>query len=107
TDYSGLFHSTEADYNGMLKSSIFDPVVLYQIVLPTGQPYTFKYNIYGEISKVIYPTGGYERFGYGGAPMLSAEDGLGLYAQANRGVLDAFVSPDGTAASEAHWQYPG
>ncbi len=105
TDYSGLFHSTEADFNGILKSNIFDPVVLSQIVLPTGQTYTFKYNIYGEITKVIYPTGGYERFGYGQAPMLSAEDAIGLYSQANRGVTNGWISPDGTSASEAPWTY--
>ena len=105
TDYSGLFHSTESDFNGILKSAIFDPVVLSQIVLPTGQSYTFKYNIYGEITKVIYPTGGYERFGFGQAPLLSDEDGVGLYSQANRGVTNSWISPDGTSATEAHWTY--
>jgi len=107
TDYSGLFHSTEADFNGLLKSNVFDPVVLYQVVLPTGQAYTFKYNIYGEITKVIYPTGGYERFSFGGAPLLSAEDAIGIYSQANRGVTDAWISADGTTVSETHWIYSG
>src|SRR5205085_2450286 len=107
TDYSGLFHSAEADYNGIIKSTIFNPVVLSQIILPNGQSYTFKYNIYGEITKVIYPTGGYERFAFGGAPLLSAEDGIGLYQQANRGVTDAWISKDGTSANEVHWTYSG
>src|SRR5205085_10817850 len=74
---------------------------------PNGQSYTFKYNIYGEITKVIYPTGGYERFAFGGAPLLSAEDGIGLYQQANRGVTDAWISKDGTSANEVHWTYSG
>jgi hypothetical protein len=43
---------------------LFDPIVLYQIVLPNNQSYTFSYNQYAEIEKVIYPTGGYERFVY-------------------------------------------
>ncbi|HEX8163947.1 MAG TPA: RHS repeat-associated core domain-containing protein [Pyrinomonadaceae bacterium] len=107
TDNSGLFHSADGSYDGILKSNLFDPVVLYQIALPNGQAYTFKYDIYGEVSKVVYPTGGYERFAYGAAPMLSAQDSLGLYSQANRGVTDAWISPDGTAASEAHWSYEG
>jgi RHS repeat-associated protein len=115
TDNTGLFQSNDFGYNGIVKSNLFDPVVLYQIVLPHGaqdqQPltYTFKYNIYGEITKVIYPTGGYERFAFTQAPDLSSSidaDTGQLTAQANRGVADAFVSPDGTASSEQHWSYP-
>jgi RHS repeat-associated protein len=107
TGYSWLFTSPGGTFDGFFKSNLFDPVVLSQIVLPNGQSYTFKYNIYGEITKVVYPTGGYERFAYGQAPMLSAEDGSGLYARANRGVTDAWISADGTAANEAHWSYSG
>lgn len=106
-----LFHSSPVNFDGgVSKQGIFDPVVLYQIVLPTGQSYTFKYNIYGEITKVIYPTGGYERFAYGEAPLLSAEDGVGIYSQGNRGVNRAWISPDGTTANEGTltpWRYDG
>src|SRR3712207_6402530 len=52
--------------------SIFNPVVLYQVQLPTGQSYTFTYNAYGEIDKVQLPTGGYERYEYAQNATLSS-----------------------------------
>jgi hypothetical protein len=45
-------------------SELFNPVVLHQIVLPNNLTYTFTYNVYGEITKMVLPTGGYERFIY-------------------------------------------
>jgi RHS repeat-associated protein len=85
--------------------SLFRPVVLYQIVLPTGQSYTFTYNIYGEIDKVVLPTGGYERYEYGLVDSLSSMQPT--YAQANRGVTGRYVSANGSPANEIHWQYTG
>jgi RHS repeat-associated protein len=85
--------------------SIFNPVVLYQIQLPTGQSYTLTYNVYGEIDKVQLPTGGYERYQYAQIPSLNSMSSP--YTQANRGVVDRYVSSDGTAASEVHWHYSG
>ena len=85
--------------------SIFNPVVLYQIILPTQQSYTFTYNVFGEIDKVQLPTGGYERFQHAQIPSLSTLSAP--YSQTNRGVVDRYVSADGTAASEAHWHYSG
>src|SRR6266404_1837173 len=85
--------------------SVFRPVVLYQIVLPTGQAYTFTYNIYGEIDKVVLPTGGYERYTYGFIVPLS--NMTSVYAQANRGVLSRIVSSTGSAADEVQWVYSG
>jgi RHS repeat-associated protein len=81
-----------------------DPLVLYQVVLPTGRAYTFNYNRYGEVSKVTYPTGGYERYDYGlvdGAEWLSAP-----YGSANRGVVSRYVSASGSGTDEVAWQYP-
>lgn len=53
----------------------FDPVVLAEVVLPNSTTnnvisYKFTYNIYGEIDKVVYPTGGYERSRYDTVPAL-------------------------------------
>ncbi len=50
---------------------IFNPVVLHSLTLPVGSRYTFKYNRYGEITKIIYPTGAYERFQYAQVPALT------------------------------------
>jgi hypothetical protein len=58
-----------------------DTLGRYQIVLPTGQAYTFNYNAYGEIEKSTLPTGGYERYTYGGK--LAVSPASSPYGQAN------------------------
>ncbi|MFY9553322.1 MAG: RHS repeat-associated core domain-containing protein [Blastocatellia bacterium] len=82
---------------------LFNPVVLSEIVLPNSVSYKFTYNTFGEIDKVVYPTGGYERYTHSriaGTSYLKP-----IYAQANRGVVDQFVSAAGTSGEELHWQY--
>ncbi|HNU09028.1 MAG TPA: RHS repeat protein, partial [Pyrinomonadaceae bacterium] len=81
----------------------FDPVVLKQITLPNGQSYQFRYDPYGEIVRVIYPTGAYERFAY--AQIAALEVAGPAYDQANRGVTDRWVSPSGAGNDEIHWSY--
>lgn len=83
----------------------FNPVVLTRITLPNGQTYEFKYNVYGEITKIIYPTGAYERFQYGAAP--SVQPNGGVYDQANRGVTDRWASARGDGTDEIHWTHEG
>jgi RHS repeat-associated protein len=84
-------------------SNKINPLVLHQIVLPTGQTYTFTYNVYGEIDKVVYPTGGYERYVYGVVEQQLS--GTYAYNEGNRGVLDRFVSAKGDGSDEVRWQY--
>jgi RHS repeat-associated protein len=84
------------------ESDMFNPVVLKEVVTPTGS-YTFQYNSFGEIVKITFPTGGYERFAYGEVGALS--DLVFPYDQANRGVLDRWVSPTGNVSDEQHWNY--
>ncbi|MCA1614559.1 MAG: DUF4214 domain-containing protein, partial [Acidobacteria bacterium] len=83
-------------------ATVFNPVVLYQIQLPTGRSYTFTYNEYGEIDRVELPAGGYERYEH------AQTTPLGItklpYTQANRGVRRRFVSA-GAGAGEAPWHY--
>jgi RHS repeat-associated protein len=82
---------------------LFNPVVLHEILLPNGTKYTFTFNLYGEIEKIIYPTGGYEKFRY---DRIEALDPLNEpYAQANRGVVERWVSPDGSETNLHHWTY--
>lgn len=86
------------------QSAVFNPIVLTKITLPNGQSYQLKYNLYGEIEKIIYPTGAYERFLYSYvAPVQPSSDGS--YDQANRGVTDRWVSPSGDGTDEIHWSY--
>lgn len=81
----------------------FNPIVLTKITLNNGQTYQFKYNIYGEIEKIIYPTGGYERFVY--AQIVPTERTQLSYDQLNRGVTDRYISPSGSGSDEIHWTY--
>ncbi|MBV9763577.1 MAG: hypothetical protein JOZ48_01930, partial [Acidobacteriaceae bacterium] len=89
----------------------FNPVVLYQIVLPhdpsnpNPPTYTFTYNVYGEIDKIVFPTGGYEQFTYGTVTPLSGQADDGLYSQANRGVTQRIVSVKGDGSDAATWTY--
>ena len=73
---------------------VHNPVVLSEIVMPDGRKYHFKYNEYGEITKIIYPSNGYERFEYGQVKNTGAKLEE-VYAQSNRGVTKQFLSFDG------------
>jgi len=88
----------------------FNPVVLARVELPaapgvTPQYYEFMYNVWGEIEQMIAPGGGYERYSYAQVATLSRANPP--YDQANRGVVERWVSPSGTGAEEAthHWSY--
>jgi RHS repeat-associated protein len=92
--------STQYGYGG------FSPVVLTEIDLPNRQRYQFSYNSYGELQKVIYPTGGYQRYEYGIVTTIGGSEST--YGQGTRGILSRWVSPNGTGgADEAQWQYSG
>ena len=85
---------------------LFNPVVLHQIVLPNNQTYTFTYSVYGEIDKVVLPTGGYEKFQHSFvSPVSSPLNYKPVYAQANRGVTQHLVSPTGSGSDEIEWNY--
>jgi RHS repeat-associated protein len=84
-------------------STKFNKVVLAEIVLPNNTSYRFRYNPYGEIDTIYLPSGGYERFQYNKIPPLTYLKAP--YDQGNRAVTDRWLSSDGTAASEIHWQY--
>jgi RHS repeat-associated protein len=85
-------------------SDLFNPAVLAEVVLPNGLSYKFTYNEYGEIDKVVYPTGGYERLKYDRVPAIGSVQVP--YDEASRGVRNRWVSPNGTGgADELPWTY--
>jgi len=86
-------------------SQLFNPVLLSEVVLPNGQSYKFTYNVFGELDKIVYPTGGYERFQYDTVPTMSYV--RNFYGQGNRGVIDHWISLDGSGTDEIdhHWHY--
>ncbi len=88
---------------GQIQGALFNPVVLSEIVLPNGLSYKFSYNIYGEIDKVIYPTGGFENCTYSELPPIG--DLKPPYTQVNRGVTSRKLSANGTGNDLAEWAY--
>lgn len=90
-------------YDPFEATGVFNPIVLAEIIMPNGQSYQFTYNVWGEITKVVYPTGAYERFDY------DTVAGVGYlqwpYTQSNRGVVDRWLSPTGNSSDEVHWHY--
>ncbi len=82
---------------------IFNPKVLSKVTLPNLKYYEFKYNEYGEITKIIYPSGAFERFEYQTIPMLGGNV-REIYSQGNRGVHTRYISFDGTGIDQT-WTY--
>lgn len=83
---------------------LFNPSVLSEIVLPNGNSYTFTYNVYGEIDRIVYPSGAYERLvtGY----VFPDQSGpINSYNQPNRGVIERHISPTGNPTDEQSWHY--
>jgi YD repeat-containing protein len=102
-----LFVSTGDETQVMMETRVFDPVVLAEIDLPNGKSYNFTYNIYGEIDKVVYPTGAYDKFSHDTVPPLNPGlyDGDPFFTQTNRGVVSRTQSEDGTTGTEVTWTY--
>ena len=90
---------------GQSGSSVFNPTVLAEIVLPNGQSYKFSYNIHGELTKTIYPTGGYQRYQYGQVAAVGLQ--TFPYTQGSRGMSSRWISTSGTGTDEVQWQYTG
>lgn len=88
---------------GQTGGQTFNPVVLTEINLPDGTSYRFSYNIYGEIEKVVYPTGGYDRYVYNA--VAPAADLSPPYTQANRGVTLREQSARGDGSDKSEWVY--
>lgn len=100
-----LFTSPDDANRVISNSTAFDPIVLYQIVLPNNQSYTFTYNVWGEIDKIVYPTGAYESIAYSTVQSLSGQNDDQLYAQTNRGATSRSVSPSGQGGDNQNWIY--
>src|ERR1700752_236167 len=88
---------------GQAQAASFNPTVLAEIVMPNGQGYTFTYNSYGELDRVNYPAGAYQRYLYNTVGSIGQSDFP--YTQGNRGVTSRFISANGTGNDEAPWTY--
>lgn len=90
---------------GLPGGATFNPIVLSEVVLPNGLSYRFTYNVYGEIDKIVYPTGGYDKYTYG------TVSGFGRvappYSLAIRGVSLRQQSAAGDDTITSTWAYAG
>lgn len=119
TQYESLFHSEfpwnpDEEYTvptlvvgkGALGTGgrLFDPVVLAEIVLPDGTSYKFTYNNYGELDKIVYPTGAYEKYEYA-ASSLDVDQDQQPYIQARRKITSRKLSVNGQGNDILEWKY--
>jgi RHS repeat-associated protein len=108
--YDSLFYSDAEEGaativvgKGEPHNDLFNPVVLNEIDLPDGRKYIFTYNVYGEMTKITYPTGAFEQFQFGplgGSYMLNPP-----YDQAERGISSRTMSENGTGNDLLQWTY--
>lgn len=84
--------------------SCFNPLLLAQIEMPNERAYSFDYNQYGEITRITYPTDGYEAFDYGRVELVGWQ--YDRYANfVNRGVKARYISANGTGSDLCAYVY--
>lgn len=99
-----LFGGSPPMQTRVINPACFNPMVLAHIVLPNGRSYSFDYNRWGEMTKITYPTGGYERFEHGMVPLVGWHHDV-FQIWANRGVLKRFISAIGDGSDECAYVY--
>jgi len=106
TRESGTYLFESVDNNWVIAlDAYFNPIVLTQIELPTGQSYKFGYDVFGRIERIYYPTGGEERFTYSVVPQLSYVDPEDINYQTNFGVTNRKVYQTAGQGTPYEWQY--
>lgn len=103
-----LFPASGTSYAPQIVENVtcFNPLLLKQITLPNGRCYLFEYNEYGEITKITYPTTGYEIFEYDRVPLVGWQ--YDRYANwVNRGVTKRFISAKGDGTDLCAYVYEG
>lgn len=86
-------------------AAVFNPVVLAEIELPTGQKYKFTYDLYGRIERIYYPTGGEERFEYAAVDQLAHVQTDDIGYQTNFGVVNRKVYTTAGQGTPLEWTY--
>ncbi len=89
----------------LVDSSLFNPVVLAEIELPTGTSYKFSYDVYGRMEWIYYPTGGKENFTYAVVPTLSMLDPTNLGSISNFGVVNRKLYESTGDTTPYEWSY--
>jgi len=87
--YAALF----PELNGASSSTNHNPTVISSVWLPDGRRYQFFYNSYGELARVVLPTGGAFEYDHTpGSSVYAVDTELEIY----RRVVERRVYPDGT-----------
>ncbi len=92
-------------FSKIVSNTLFNPIVLTEIELPTGQKYEFSYDTYGRIEQIKYPTGGEEHFDYSVVPTLSTVEPDDVGSLSNFGVTDRKVYKYAGDTSPYEWTY--
>ena len=87
-----------------LNLNTYNPNVVSSVWLPDGRRYILFYNCFGELARVVLPTGGAFEYDHGAGLTNGAADGTfdrpavegGTYPQVYRRVLEKRSYPDGT-----------
>jgi RHS repeat-associated protein len=99
------FNQLFPDLNGS-STTTFDPYVVSSVQLPDGSSYRMQYTSYGELARIVLPTGGAFEYAY---PLVSmcaipnsgifcfSPDGISSPYQIARRVIERRVKPDGVA----------
>jgi RHS repeat-associated protein len=105
SDYSGTrtYKSLFPESDGS-STTQHNPTVVASITLPNGKQYQFKYNQYGELARVILPTGGATEYDY--AAGITNDYASGMTASGYQGSLVIYrrvterrLYPDGGTGS--------
>ena len=114
-NYSSLASALRSDYPGTLTykslfpalngstSSYHNPSVVSSITLPNNQQYIIKYNPFGEIARVVLPTGGAIEYDYAAGAGVDESGAFGGGYEGSwviyRRVVERRVYPDGGSGS--------
>jgi RHS repeat-associated protein len=110
TSTSTQFPTTTEELAPVVQSTVSSGQI-NTLTLPDGRTYVFTFDpVFGEVSKVVLPTGGYIRYDYA---TLAAVDKIFKFKSPSvccnaidaRRVSARHVSPTGNAADEQHWSF--
>jgi len=100
-----LFHSVFGSPASFVLagSDLFNPIVLTEIELLTGQKYKFSYDVFGQIEHISYPTGGEEHFIYSFISPLTPSETETIAS--NLGVTNRKVYKNSGDPTPYEWTY--
>ena len=96
------FRQLFPELSGASTTTTFNPNVIASLTLPNNQEYQFRYNAYGELARVVLPTGGAYEYSYtggggyaSGTTCCSMEGGPTIY----RVLTERRIYSDGSTGS--------